>query len=214
MNENEIFRLKGRIAISNLSREDKDMINSILDGVNKKDEEEKGYIYTVRVKLNNGKVAHATLFFKDKKGPTFEDLKSMKILKQQEKENGYNTVSLRREGVLKQLYVHRLVALAFCEKEEWKNHVDHINCIRNDNRSDNLRWCTPKENCNFPQTRINASKSLKLAMNREDVKEKLANSMKDVFSRRNVKEKMSKASILNHENGLYDHLKKRSFKIR
>lgn len=38
MNENEVFRLKGRIAISNLSREDKDMINSILDGVNKKDE--------------------------------------------------------------------------------------------------------------------------------------------------------------------------------
>lgn len=35
----------------------------------------KGYVYTVRVKLNNGKVVHATLFFKDKKGPTFEDLK-------------------------------------------------------------------------------------------------------------------------------------------
>lgn len=42
MNENEIFRLKGRIAISNLSRKDKDMINSILDGINKKDEDEKG----------------------------------------------------------------------------------------------------------------------------------------------------------------------------
>lgn len=51
MNENEIFRLKGRIAISNLSREDKNMINSILDGVNKKDEEEKGYVYTVRVNM-------------------------------------------------------------------------------------------------------------------------------------------------------------------
>ena len=75
MNENEIFRLKGRIARSNLSREDKNMINSILDGINKKDEDEKGYVYTVRVKLNNGKVVHATLFFKDKKGPTFEDLK-------------------------------------------------------------------------------------------------------------------------------------------
>lgn len=36
MNENEVFRLKGRIAISNLSREDKDMINSILDGINKR----------------------------------------------------------------------------------------------------------------------------------------------------------------------------------
>lgn len=30
MNENEVFRLKGRIAISNLSREDKDMINKIV----------------------------------------------------------------------------------------------------------------------------------------------------------------------------------------
>ena len=30
MNENEIFRLKGRIAISNLSREDKDMIASLM----------------------------------------------------------------------------------------------------------------------------------------------------------------------------------------
>ena len=75
MNENEVFRFKVRIAIPNLSRENKDMINSILDGINKKDEEEKGYLYTVRVKLNNGKVVHATLFFKDKKGPTFEDLK-------------------------------------------------------------------------------------------------------------------------------------------
>jgi len=46
MNENEIFRLKGRRAISDLSREDKDMINSILDGINKKDEDEKGYLYT------------------------------------------------------------------------------------------------------------------------------------------------------------------------
>lgn len=58
-----------------LSREDKDMINSILDGVNKKDEDEKGYVYTVRVKLNNGSLAHATLFFKSNTGPTFEDLK-------------------------------------------------------------------------------------------------------------------------------------------
>lgn len=75
MNENEIFRLKGRIAISNLSREDKDMINSILDGINKKDEDEKGYVYTVRIKQNDGRVVYATLFFKDKTGPTFEDLK-------------------------------------------------------------------------------------------------------------------------------------------
>lgn len=54
MNENEIFRLKGRIAISNLSREDKNMINSILDGVNKKDEEERRahLIESIKKQLN------------------------------------------------------------------------------------------------------------------------------------------------------------------
>lgn len=67
MNENEIFRLKGRIAISNLSRKDKDMIKSILDGINKKDEDEKRYVYTVRIKQNNGRVVHATLFLKTRK---------------------------------------------------------------------------------------------------------------------------------------------------
>lgn len=36
MNENEVFRFKVRIAIPNLSRENKDMINSILDGINKR----------------------------------------------------------------------------------------------------------------------------------------------------------------------------------
>ncbi len=41
----------------------------------KRMKKKKGYLYTVRVKLNNGKVVHATLFSKDKKGPTFEDLK-------------------------------------------------------------------------------------------------------------------------------------------
>lgn len=69
MNENEIFRLKGRIAISNLSREDKNMINSILDGVNKKDEEEKGYVYTVRVKLNNGRLYMLLYFLKARQVP-------------------------------------------------------------------------------------------------------------------------------------------------
>lgn len=68
MNENEVFRFKVRIAIPNLSRENKDMINSILDGINKKDEEEKGYLYTVRVKLNNGKYM-LLYFLKTRKVP-------------------------------------------------------------------------------------------------------------------------------------------------
>lgn len=138
---------------------------------------------------------------------------SMHILKQQVRRNGYKVISLKIYGIIKTLYVHRLVANAFCKKEEGKDHVDHINCIRDDNRSENLRWCTPKENCNFPQTRANASNALKIAMNKKDVKEKLSKAMEKVFKDTHVIDKMSKSSIQNHKNGLYDHLRKKVLMI-
>lgn len=43
-------------------------------------------------------------------------LKSMRILKQQDKDNGYKVIFLRKDRILRQFYVHRLVAYAFCKK--------------------------------------------------------------------------------------------------
>ena len=48
--------------------------------------------------------------------------------------------------------VHRLIWEAFNGKIPEGFQIDHINTIRNDNRLENLRLVTPKENCNNPLT--------------------------------------------------------------
>ena len=74
---------------------------------------------------------------------------------------GYSLVNLAKNGKIKTQRIHILVAEAFIPNEDNKPCVDHINGIRDDNRVENLRWCTYKENSNFDLAKQHLTESHK-----------------------------------------------------
>lgn len=89
--------------------------------------------------------------------------KKGKILKKTINACGYEVVSLTDflNKKQRQWKVHRLVAEAFIPNPLNKPQIDHINAIRDDNRVENLRWCSCKENMNNPICREKLSKRMK-----------------------------------------------------
>lgn len=69
-----------------------------------------------------------------------------KMLKPNLKKNGYLSVDLCKGNKLKTVLVHRLVAVAFIEKPDGKDVVNHKNLDKTDNRVENLEWVTCREN--------------------------------------------------------------------
>lgn len=66
-----------------------------------------------------------------------------------------------KKGQQKTFKIHRLVAQTFIPNPDNKPCVDHINTIRDDNRVENLRWVTHKENDNNELTRKHKSNAKK-----------------------------------------------------
>lgn len=62
---------------------------------------------------------------------------------------GYLYVSLSKNGIAKNVTVHRLVAIAFVDNPEGKQTVNHKNENKCDNRAENLEWMTLPENLRY-----------------------------------------------------------------
>lgn len=82
------------------------------------------------------------------------------LLKESDNGNGYKKVGIQENGVLKNVYIHRLVAQAFIPNPLNKKEVNHKNGIRHDNRVENLEWVTSSEN-NIHAIRFLGRKSAK-----------------------------------------------------
>jgi predicted XRE-type DNA-binding protein len=68
------------------------------------------------------------------------------ILKSTVNPMGYVSVYISIEKSRRVYMTHRLVGEAFLDNPENKPYINHKNSIRNDNRIENLEWCTAAEN--------------------------------------------------------------------
>lgn len=104
-------------------------------------------------------------YFVSSDGKVFNS--KMKELKPRLHTGGYLRVSLCKNGVVKDFYIHRLVAFAFLDKPLDLNEINHKDSNKKNNCVDNLEWCNGSHNHNHAlfagfKTRGDQSKTSKL----------------------------------------------------
>ena len=72
--------------------------------------------------------------------------KSKKFLKTYSNGNGYQHLTLYKDGKPFQRYTHRLLGETYLEKKEGCNEIDHLDKDRTNNNINNLEWVSTKEN--------------------------------------------------------------------
>lgn len=108
-------------------------------------------------------------------------VKRSKIMKYAIKKNGYCQICLRKNRNKKNFLVHRLVALVFLENTNNLSQVNHKDENKENNRVDNLEWCSPKYNSNYGTRNDRVSNSQKEG-NNSIARKVVCKNTKEVFN--------------------------------
>ena len=121
-------------------------------------------------------------------------------VKHHKTKNGYKRLTLNGKHYL----MSNLVAEAYLQKIEGKPQVDHRNGIRDDDRVENLRYCTAKENSNF-EPHLTSMKNRRYKF-KEESKEHMSLAAHNRFHNGKVCAFNGNGKII----GIYDTVKKAS----
>lgn len=72
-----------------------------------------------------------------------------KLLKWNKNPNGYRLARLHKNGFKRTFQQHRILAMCFIPNPQNLPCINHKNCIRDDNRLENLEWCTMSYNNSY-----------------------------------------------------------------
>ena len=73
-------------------------------------------------------------------------VKKNKIMKPEIMRLGYLRIQLSKNGISRKILIHKIVATHFIDNPLQKNEINHIDEIKNNNKSENLEWVTHPEN--------------------------------------------------------------------
>ena len=96
-----------------------------------------------------------------------------KILKLKTDKYGYLQAALCKDGKMKHIAVHRLVAMAFIPNPNNYPQCNHIDENKKNNYVQNLEWCTVKYNINFGTRNERTAQALKGRIVSEKTRKKI-----------------------------------------
>lgn len=134
--------------------------------------------------------------------------KEPSLLTQQADKDGYLRVGLTKNRVIRRYMVHRLVASAFIDNPGGLPMINHKDQNKQNNRSDNLEWCTAKYNSNYGdiKDRVSAARinlpsvSKQVKMIYDDGREEVFPSISEVERRLGISWKRIRRSIKHNTN--------------